>query len=109
MMTTTVPSTRSGLGPLGLRLRRHRDDVREYLARFHMGDVRVFGSASQGTDGEASDIDLLVHTDKPPSLFTLARAERGLEDLLGAPVDLVPDDAIRPDLRERILGEAVPL
>ncbi len=109
MMTTTVPSTRSGLGPLGLRLRRHRDDVREYLARFHMGDVRVFGSASQGTDGETSDIDLLVHTDKPPSLFTLARAERGLEDLLGAPVDLLPDDAIRPDLRERILGEAVPL
>ncbi|BAW92044.1 nucleotidyltransferase domain protein [Actinomyces sp. Chiba101] len=99
----------SALGSLGSRLRRHREDVLEYLTGFHMSDVRVFGSVSRGTDGEASDIDLLVHVDRPLSLLTLAHAERGLQGLLGAPIDLVPDNAIRPDLRERILSEAVPL
>ena len=35
--------------------------------------------------------------------------EQAASALLGVPVDLVLDDAIRPDLRDRILNEAVPL
>jgi predicted nucleotidyltransferase len=32
--------------------------------------------------------------------------ERSLSELLGAPVDLVPSTALRPDLRDRVLAEA---
>ncbi|CAM2946912.1 nucleotidyltransferase family protein [Actinomyces slackii] len=109
MTTSATAPSEPVLGPLGLRLRSHRDEVRAYLTGFHMSNVRVFGSTSRGSDRETSDIDLLVQADRAPSLFTLARAERGLQTLLGAPVDIVPDDAIRPDLREQILSEAVPL
>lgn len=37
----------------------------------------------------------------------LGRLEQQIADLLGAPVDLVPESAVRPDLRERIYAEAV--
>lgn len=46
---------------------------------------------------------------EPLSLMELGRLEQRLVDAIGAPVDLVPDTAIRPDLRERVLGEAVAL
>ena len=39
----------------------------------------------------------------------LAQVEQAASALLYVPVDLVLDDAIRPDLRDRILNEAVPL
>ena len=61
------------------------------------------------TDHEGSDIDLLVSADVPLGLFALAQVEQAASALLGVPVDLVLDDAIRPDLRDRILNEAVPL
>ena len=39
----------------------------------------------------------------------LGRLERRLEAAIGTSVDLVPDTAIRPDVRERVLAEAVAL
>lgn len=46
---------------------------------------------------------------EPLSLMQLGRLEQQLADLLGASVDLVPESALRPDLRERICAEAVSL
>jgi len=40
-------------------------------------------------------------------LFSLFRVQRRLEQLLGRGVDLVMRDAVRPQLRELIVGEAV--
>jgi hypothetical protein len=42
-------------------------------------------------------------------LMELGALERRLSDLLGAPVDLIPSAALRPDLRDRVLAQAVPL
>jgi len=39
----------------------------------------------------------------------LADLERTISDIVGAHVDLIPDSALRPEFRDRILGEAVPL
>jgi len=43
------------------------------------------------------------------SLTELRLLERRLSDLLGAPVDLVPESALRPDLCDRVLAGAVAL
>lgn len=72
-------------------------------------NVRVFGSVASGTDREGSDVDLLVTADRPLGLLAQAGIEIDAAELVGLPVDLVFDDAIRPDLRERILATAVPL
>ena len=71
--------------------------------------MRVFGSTANGTDGPDSDVDLLFDMRKPLSLMQLSTLERELSGLIGARVDLVPESSIRPDLRQHILDQAVPL
>ena len=46
---------------------------------------------------------------QPLGLLAQAEIELELEKMLGIPVDLVFDHAIRPDLEDRILCEAVTL
>lgn len=59
--------------------------------------------------GVWSGIDLLFTMDEPLSLMQLSALSDRLGVLLGVPVDLVPDTAVHPALRDRILAEAVPL
>lgn len=72
-------------------------------------NVRVFGSVARGETDERSDLDLLVEMQAGYRLLDLSGLVAELEDALGRPVDVVPEDALRPELRERILAEAVPL
>ncbi|WP_295700824.1 nucleotidyltransferase domain-containing protein [Lapillicoccus sp.] len=98
-----------GTSPLARRLRGNASRVRQIVAEAGGGRVRVFGSMATGHDRPDSDVDLLFTMGEPLSLMELGRLEQRLVEVIGAPVDLVPDAAIRPDLRQRILAEAVPL
>jgi len=73
----------------------------------------VFGSFACGEQTPTSDVDLLIEPDAEATLFTLARLEMALEDIVGRPVDLITFNALessyRPRLRERILHDLVPL
>lgn len=71
--------------------------------------MRVFGSVATGEVHDCSDVDLVFTMVAPLSLMELARLEDRIGDLVEARVDLVPESALRPDLRDRILAEAVPL
>lgn len=74
-----------------------------------MKNVRVFGSVRRGTDSRTSDVDLLVDVPHGMGLFSLARFERELAELLGIPVDVVPASSLKPHLAAKVLTEAVPL
>lgn len=71
--------------------------------------VRVFGSVALGSDTDESDVDLLFTMNEPLSLMQLSALGNRIGALLGVSVDLVPDTAVSPPLRDRILAEAVPL
>jgi len=71
--------------------------------------LEIFGSVARGEAREQSDIDILAEFDRPISLFDLAAAENYLIDLLGAEVDLIPRRSVRPELRENIFREALPV
>ena len=47
--------------------------------------------------------------EEPLSLMQLGALEERVSQVLGWKVDLIPDNALRPDLRDHILAEAVPL
>jgi predicted nucleotidyltransferase/DNA-binding XRE family transcriptional regulator len=96
-------------GPLGRRLRRHRPAVLALAATQDVRVLGVFGSVSRGEDGADSDLDLLV--DLPPSigLLGLARLQAQLEELIGAPVDLVPAADLKPGVRSEVEQDLVPL
>lgn len=98
-----------GTSPLASRLRANARAVRQLVRNAGGRDVRVFGSVAAGNDHDESDIDLLFTMGKPLSLMQLGDLEEQLGQLLGTPVDLVPEDALRPHLRDRVLAEAVPL
>ncbi|HZZ83559.1 MAG TPA: nucleotidyltransferase family protein [Anaeromyxobacteraceae bacterium] len=91
-----------------------RDEVKRVLAahRAELAEVgvrslEVFGSVARGEQRPESDVDLLVDFDRVIGLFHFFRVQRRLEELLGCRVDLVMRQAVKPQLRERILAEAV--
>lgn len=84
-------------------LRRHRDE----LQQFGVKSIAVFGSMVREEARPDSDIDILVEFDRPIGLLAFLRLQHRLEDLLGRRVDLVTPAALKRQLRDRILKEAV--
>jgi predicted nucleotidyltransferase len=85
------------------RLTSHRNE----LDGFKVASISVFGSVARDEAQEGSDVDLLVEFSEPVGLFHFVRLKRYLEDILGARVDLVTPGALKSQLRERILSEAI--
>jgi uncharacterized protein len=79
----------------------------EFQHRFGITNLAVFGSVVRGEAREGSDVDILADIPPHMNLFDLMEAELYLCDLLDMDVDLVSRAEIRPELRERILAEAV--
>lgn len=101
--------TRAMRGRPSERLDRHRDAVRSLVAVHHASSPRVFGSVARGDDAPGSDLDLLVDFDDNASLLDEVGLRLALVDLLQVEVDVVAADSLRGAVRERVLGEAVPL
>ncbi len=98
-----------GSSPRARRLMAARRELIDRVTQAGGSNLRVFGSVASGTDSDGSDVDLIFDMRRPLGLFELARVERDLAAILGTPVDLVPESALRPGLRERVLAKAVPL
>ena len=77
------------------------------LKKFGVRSISLFGSMARNQARKRSDIDLLVDFDRPIGLFEFARLKMYLEELLGRKVDLVTPEALRKELRETILQEAI--
>lgn len=78
--------------------------------RFGARHIRVFGSVARGEEKPGSDVDLLVEFDRGYDLFAQRiPLMQHLSDMLGRPVDLLPEHELSPHLREHILREAVEL
>lgn len=69
----------------------------------------VFGSRARGEAQADSDVDFLVEFERGRSLLDLADLQIELRELLGQEVDVATAGSLHPRLRERILGEVVPL
>jgi predicted nucleotidyltransferase len=70
--------------------------------RFGVTSLRLFGSFARDTARVDSDVDVLVRFDGPATADRYFGAQFYLEDLLGRPVDLVTEQALRPRLRPYI-------
>lgn len=65
----------------------------------------IFGSFIRGEQKEDSDVDILVTFEEPISLLKLVNFENYLQDIIGIKVDVIPENNIRPELRDIILNE----
>ncbi len=85
-------------------IRSHQDELyNRYKARV----VGIFGSYVRGDQQPDSDLDVLAVFDSDASLFDLGGAQVMLSELLGLKVDLIPQEDVRPELKEKIESEAV--
>lgn len=80
----------------------------EMQNKFHIKSIGVFGSYAKNMQTKKSDIDILVEFEKGhKDFFNYMRLKLYLEKLFGRKVDLVIKEAIKPQLKERILNEVV--
>ena len=85
-------------------LREHKLAMAE---RFGVVDLALFGSTVRDEAGPDSDVDILVSFDRPTDPDCYFGVQFYIEDLLGRPVDLVTDKALRAELRPYVEAEAV--
>lgn len=86
-----------------------REIILQIARRHGVGQVRVFGSVARGEAMENSDLDLLIDVTGPTTPWFPGGLVAELEALLGCRVDVVETNALREELRDRVLREAAPL
>jgi hypothetical protein len=91
-----------------------RDDIlvalrnaRPLLNSFGVAHVSLFGSFARHEAREDSDVDVLVEFARPIGMFDFIRLQRELGERIRRNVELVTPAALKPQLRDRILAEAV--
>lgn len=81
----------------------------ELARQFGVKKLLLFGSVARDEATSVSDVDLLVEFNKPVGYFGLFALQDHLEKLLGCPVDLGTPDSLKPRIRERVMGEMIPV
>ena len=82
--------------------------AKEEIALKYKAEIKgIFGSFVRGESGPKSDIDVLVEFKEGANLLHLSGLSLFLEDKIHIPVDIVPIDTIKKDLKEDILREAI--
>ena len=77
--------------------------------KYRVSSLGVFGSYVRHEDRPDSDLDLLVNFDETPGLLKFIEMENHLTDLLGIKVDLVMQDALKPNIGKQVLSEVIPI
>lgn len=87
------------------RLNRNREKLRTH----HVRHIAVFGSTARDEATAHSDVDLLVEfdPDAPVGLFAFVRLLDFLSDVMDSRIDLATPGALRPEMRDEIVSEAV--
>ncbi len=76
------------------------------LRRLGVRRLGLFGSAARNDATEASDLDFLLELDRK-TFDAYMDVKEFLESLFQRPIDLVLADAVKPQLRSRILRETL--
>lgn len=77
------------------------------LQKMGVASLALFGSVARDEATNFSDVDLLVSFDRPVGLFHFTRVRRYLSDLLDCSVDLVTPAALRVEMRDAVMEEAI--
>jgi hypothetical protein len=85
-------------------LKAHKEDL---YKKYKVTEMGVFGSIVRGEQKKGSDIDILVDFEEVPDLLKFIALEEYLRKLLKKKVDLVRKEAVRHELKDRILKEVV--
>lgn len=84
-----------------------KEAILPILKKHKINRAGVFGSYAKDLNTEESDIDILIELGEKISLLEFIRIKFALEDKLNKKVDLVEYQALKPQLKDRILAEEI--
>lgn len=84
------------------KLAKHKPELESLGVR----SLSLFGSVARDCATVHSDVDLLVEFNAPIGFFEFYAVKERLEQILGASVDLVTRNGLKPRMRSRVLAEA---
>jgi uncharacterized protein len=91
----------------------YRDDIVNILheqmlkSRFGIKSLFLFGSAARNEATQESDLDFIVNFDGTITFDRYMDLKIFLEDLFGKKIDLAIEDTLKPQIRQKILEEAI--
>lgn len=77
------------------------------IQKYHITKIGIFGSVIRDEAGQDSDIDILVDFSDEASLLDHSGLKIYLENMFGESVDVVPERAIRKELKGQILSDVL--
>ena len=82
--------------------------LRRFCVQYQIRRLALFGSVLRDDFGPESDIDLLVlfEPGAKVSFLTLGRMQRELSAMFNRRVDLVPQEGLKPVIREAVIASA---
>lgn len=82
--------------------------IKQFCLRYQVQRLALFGSVLRDDFRPDSDIDVLVVFDPSARItfMTLGRMKRELSGIFKRPVDLVPQEGLKPAIREAVLSSA---
>jgi uncharacterized protein len=91
----------------------YRDDIAAILreqmvrSRFGIKSLFLFGFVARNEASEESDLDFIVDFDGTITFDRYMDLKIFLEDLFGKKIDLAIEDTLKPQIRAKILEEAI--
>ncbi len=77
------------------------------MDQFHVREIRCFGSFIRNEQNPMSDVDLLIDFDDNADLIDFVSLSDFLEAHFHKSIDVVPKKALRKELRDKVLKEAM--
>ena len=75
--------------------------------KYSVKEIGLFGSYIRDEQDSNSDLDIIISFNESPSLFKFVELENFLSDKLKIKVDLVMRTALKENLKDYILKEAI--
>ena len=90
------------------KIKIRQDQITDFCRRYQVQRLALFGSVLRDDFAPASDVDVLVTFEPQAQIgfMTLGRMKRELAALFQRPVDLVPQDGLKPMIRDEVLNSA---
>ena len=88
-------------------IKRLANNLPELRHQYGVADLSIFGSVARNQATADSDLDILIDFATTPGLLRYIDLKNHLENLLGIPVDIVTRKALKLQLRDAILSEAI--
>ncbi len=78
-----------------------------HIPVFEIKRIRVFGSYATGRQKTNSDIDIIVDIGKSFGIYEFVGLKQSLKKTLHKKIDLFEPDSIEPQLKDKIMAEAI--